>query len=287
MTYQALGSLTVILLFSACSAAPESGSKHTTNAPGTGGTGPLGAGGSASSLGLGGETGDSSEPCNGFDDDGDGLVDEGCPCTPGTTQVCHPYAPGTIEGVVCEPGVQSCAATGELGSWGECEGGVGPTPEICGNGFDENCDGSDEPCGGTGGTGGSGGTPGCVPTAEICGNGLDEDCDGQDAPCTDVVCQNISLFGDCLTVSCPASAPYPQSCNVFFTPGDDRGCVANAPNSSVVYFQAGDQCNAGFVTGELCCAKTPQPPLTQQNCPINKPTQFHVSDPNQCPATTN
>jgi hypothetical protein len=73
---------------------------------------------------------------------------------------------------------------------------------------------------------------------------------------------------------------------VFFTPGDDRGCVASTPTSPVVYFQAGDQCNAGLVTGTLCCSTTPKPPLNQQTCPINKPKPMHVANKTECPEIT-
>ncbi len=77
------------------------------------------------------------EPCNGRDDDGDGQVDEGCACTPGTSQSCYPmlYPP---EG--CMEGTQQCSAAG---TWGACEGYQTP-----GDGRSKCClalDGSDEP----------------------------------------------------------------------------------------------------------------------------------------------
>jgi hypothetical protein len=76
------------------------------------------------------------------------------------------------------------------------------------------------------------------------------------------------------------------SCEVFFSPGDDRGCVASTPLDPVVYFQAGDECNAGFISGTLSCSSTPGPALTQASCPINKPIQFHPPDPGGCPEVT-
>lgn len=72
----------------------------------------------------------SQEDCNGLDDDCDGQVDEECLCTSGDTQAC-----GTDLGE-CEPGSQACDSTG---SWGPCEGAIGPVPELC-NGLDDDCD---------------------------------------------------------------------------------------------------------------------------------------------------
>lgn len=46
-----------------------------------------------------------------------------------------------------------------------------PVAEICGNGIDEDCNGSDLAC------------PTCVPTTEICGDGIDQDCNGSDLVC--------------------------------------------------------------------------------------------------------
>lgn len=284
----------VFLCLTACSAASEGGSPNEL-AGGSGGSlanatgGSSGSGGSGSTGGSSG-SGGAEQSCDGYDDDGDGQVDEGCVCVPGATQACFPFDPALASVGICAWGTQICDSSGEFGSWGPCTDAVGPRAEVCDDGIDDDCDGADLSCGGGGsggGSGGSGGSGGCQPSPEVCGNGIDEDCDGSDAPCEQPVCQSISLFGDCLTVSCPANAPYPQSCQVFFTPGDDRGCVASVPTSPVVYFQAGDECNAGFVTGTLCCNTTPQPPLTQQSCPINKPVQYHVASKTECPATKN
>ncbi|GMV14618.1 MAG: hypothetical protein KJ015_24000 [Myxococcales bacterium] len=255
----------------ACSATAEDSSSAGAGAP----SGPTGSGGSGGGVLLTGGTSSGSGGSTGE------------VCTSGQTRSCFPWDASKEGQGACQAGTQSCEGSGELGTWGACLGAVGPEDEICDDGIDQDCDGADASCGaggaaGAGGSGGGGG--GCVPTPEKCGNGIDEDCDGVDQPCSDEVCQSINLFGDCLTVSCPANAPYPKSCNVFFSPGDERGCVASTPTSSVVYFQAGDQCNVGLVTGTLCCSKTPQAPLTQQSCPINKPQPIHATSKSECPA---
>jgi MYXO-CTERM domain-containing protein len=74
-----------------------------------------------------------TETCNGLDDDCDGAADPGCDCTAGDTRPCG--EPSDVG--VCQPGTQTCAADG---TWGTCEGSVGPSPEDC-NGLDDDCDG--------------------------------------------------------------------------------------------------------------------------------------------------
>ena len=87
----------------------------------------------------------SKEVCNGFDDDQDGKVDEGCGCKPGATQDCFPYAKMTVQGL-CKKGKQTCSGTSEFGAWGACTGAVLPKKEICGDKLDQDCDGKDLPC---------------------------------------------------------------------------------------------------------------------------------------------
>lgn len=77
----------------------------------------------------------SEEICDGkADENCDGKPDEvNCECINGTTKPC-----GVSDIGACRLGVQRC----EKGSWGSCQGAVGPTPERCdGKGIDEDCNG--------------------------------------------------------------------------------------------------------------------------------------------------
>jgi hypothetical protein len=82
-----------------------------------------------------------SEICtNGLDDDGDGLVDEGCVCSVGAQQACFPGG-ARLGGVgACAFGAQTCSGANEFGGWGACEGARTPSGEIC-DGIDDDCNG--------------------------------------------------------------------------------------------------------------------------------------------------
>jgi hypothetical protein len=104
------------------------------------------------------------ESCDGFDDDCDSKVDEGCDCTPGTTQTC--FASGRAEAAVgrCVGGMQTCvmdpsrSIDGDLAyTWTACEGAQSSRAERC-NALDDDCNGSVDDM------------------AERC-NGVDDDCD--------------------------------------------------------------------------------------------------------------
>jgi hypothetical protein len=147
---------------------------------------------------------------DGLDNDGDTEVDEGCGCAVGETKPCYDGDPAVAGTGLCTLGMQTCEGAGEFGTWGVCVGSVMPIEEVCGNGQDDDCDGSaDEGCvcdpgesracytgpAGTEGVGicepgtqsctvGSDGTAGwgpCtgqrLPESDAC-DGVDNDCDG-------------------------------------------------------------------------------------------------------------
>jgi hypothetical protein len=74
-----------------------------------------------------------AEVCDGQDNDCNGVVDEG---NPGSGASCSTGLPG-----VCSAGTQTCT-TGAL----VCQQTTQPGVEVCGNGIDDDCDGSDLAC---------------------------------------------------------------------------------------------------------------------------------------------
>ncbi len=82
------------------------------------------------------------DPGNGIDENCDGRDGPGGGelCVPGAIQACYDGPPVTRDVGVCHAGMRQC---GQNGLFGVCEGQVLPTPEIPGNGIDENCDGQD------------------------------------------------------------------------------------------------------------------------------------------------
>ncbi len=131
------------------------------------------------------------EICNGFDNNCDGQVGEGCTCTNGDTQKCYTGSKDTENVGACKDGSQKCGD----GQWGTCTGDVTPTKEKC-NGVDDDCDGvpdNGDPDSGAACTTGlkgicaagqqhcEGGKLVCkelMPKGTESCNGLDDDCDG-------------------------------------------------------------------------------------------------------------
>lgn len=82
---------------------------------------------------------------NGIDDNCNGLVDEGCPCSPGRTQQCYAGCPNQAGVGVCTWGTQRCSSLAEfVGEWGPCLGAGHPEPTMCGGHMDYHCNGTIE-----------------------------------------------------------------------------------------------------------------------------------------------
>jgi MYXO-CTERM domain-containing protein len=140
----------------------------------------------------GGVSAQPTDPCDGLDNNCDGVVD-------GNTQACYTGTPGTQDIGICRGGTQQCNAVLGSGkaSWGPCVGEVDPGTETC-NGLDDNCNGTIDDVAGAGASccpGGncgvgickagkqqcSGGALQCIgavgPGTEVC-DGVDNDCNG-------------------------------------------------------------------------------------------------------------
>jgi len=119
----------------------------------------VGACAGSASLGPSGDGGMGDEPpvrtgpydeCgNGFDDDGDGMIDEGCFCAPDETQSCFTGTLNSRDVGACSDGLQRCQmeGTAEFGTWGACEQDQVAVAELCDGEVDDDCDGAiDEAC---------------------------------------------------------------------------------------------------------------------------------------------
>ena len=103
------------------------------------GGGAGGAGGGAGGAGGGGgnRCGPTEVCADGFDNNCDGLVDEGCTCTV-PEKSCYSGDPAHLEvaSSQCRAGTQACREE----FYGPCEGEVGPSAESC-DGLDNDCNG--------------------------------------------------------------------------------------------------------------------------------------------------
>ena len=199
------------------------------------------------------------------DEDCDGMINEGCECTPGQTDRCDTGRQGA-----CKSGIKMCAG----GKWADCVTTVAPAVEVCeGEGADEDCDGMvDEGCCR------DGEEQDCTTDREgVCGGGRQrcsggewsacesevqasaERCDGEDNDCNGMVddgepCPNGQRCVDgrrcvgCTRASeatdCPNDNPCERSrCN------DQGACVADRrPDGTACETEDG----AGMCAGGTC-----------------------------------
>jgi hypothetical protein len=129
-----------------------------------------------------------------------------CLCTPGATQPCYDGPSTTFNVGACHGGTQTCDGSGMW--WGFCVGEVTPKAEICGNGIDEDCNGTADVVADVDGDGWGRCDGDCCefgtqcsnpklvnPGAyDVAGDGLDNDCNGvvDDTPTT--VCSSAAKF---------------------------------------------------------------------------------------------
>lgn len=170
--------------------------------PGAGGAGGDGAGGMG---GAGGDGGSGGAPL---------------PCQPGEIQPC-----GSDQGV-CMPGSRICGADG---TFGPCEGIVGPSPEQC-NGLDDDCNGQVDEGFGLGQACDGPDSDECfddVITCDGCSQGPDtlEVCNGKDDNCNGVVDSDCEM-GDCNpTLVVTGSTPSNPNCIDFPVEAGSTGSI--------------------------------------------------------------
>lgn len=83
-----------------------------------------------------------AETHDGIDNDCNGVVDDGIPCTAFESQDCYSGSPVYAGKGLCQWGIQIC----QQGTWSFCTGDVMPQEELC-NQRDDDCDGEvDEDC---------------------------------------------------------------------------------------------------------------------------------------------
>jgi hypothetical protein len=160
----------------------------------------------------------------------DGGDQQGCACGPtGTTRACN--RGGTAGVGACVAGVQTCVSAGEFGEWGACVGAVGPTPETCGNGVDDDCNGLvDDGCSDAG-----------LDASETCSaNPCAGKCSGADDGCG----------GTCATTDCAGCCTATHRC---IPSGAQTSTDCGAVGASCSTCASGQDCNIAKHACETKC----------------------------------
>lgn len=191
--------------------------------------------------------GDEEECGDGLDNDGNGGIDEGCPCEAGDTQPCYSGPPITRGVGPCLDGTQLCQGMQELVHWGACQGEILPELEICDR-LDNDCDGLiDEE---------AGCAWSCIPGAYAmefnCDDGIDDECDG---------------LIDCGDPDCPCCTPYAEDCGNgldddcdSFVDCDDADCTCCVPQPEDCYNGVDDDCDRRIDCNDVVdCMAVPEP----------------------------
>lgn len=216
-----------------------------------------------------------TEPCNGLDDNGNGAIDEGCPCgAADAPRACFTGNPSLAGIGVCSLGHQTCVPHGEIQTWSDCEGAGAPKAEQCGNGLDDDCNGSaDDGCECPPGTERScfGGEPTraskgtCHAGTQTCGaqgtwgtclgqvlpkaidacDGTDEDCDGivdNECKCS-IGSEETCYTGPAGTMGVGSCRSGTHRCEAKVTGGSAWATCSDVPPKAETSYDRDDDCN--------------------------------------------